>query len=45
MGDYGLAMVSIENNEAILLATKFNVLEMNLGSIEEVQDTECQVTH
>ncbi|MCF9045674.1 CDP-diacylglycerol diphosphatase [Acinetobacter nectaris] len=44
MGDYGLAMVSVENNEVILLATKFNVLEMNLGSIEEVQDTECQVT-
>lgn len=45
MGRYGLGMVSISHGEAILLATRFNVNELNRGSIEEIQDTQCTLSH
>lgn len=44
MAEYGLAMVSITDTDMILLATKLDLTEKNLGSIEEIQDTFCQVT-
>lgn len=44
MAEYGLAMVSATDTDMIVLATKFDLTEKNLGSIEEIQDTFCQVT-
>ncbi|MBF7688915.1 CDP-diacylglycerol diphosphatase [Acinetobacter rathckeae] len=44
MAEYGLAMVSATDTDMILLATKLDLTEKNLGSIEEIQDTFCQVT-
>lgn len=45
MGDYGLAVVSVQNDEAILLASKAKLLEGNEGSVEEIQDTHCTVNN
>lgn len=44
MAEYGLAMVSAQDDEILLLATKLDVEDANFGSIEEVQDTFCAVT-
>lgn len=41
--NYGLAMVSAERGDIILLATEVNLLEWNFGSAEEIQDTHCIV--
>ncbi|WP_171494438.1 CDP-diacylglycerol diphosphatase [Acinetobacter brisouii] len=45
MEKYGLGMVSISQGEAILLATQLDLTELNKGSIEEIQDTHCTITH
>ncbi|KAA8732111.1 CDP-diacylglycerol diphosphatase [Acinetobacter qingfengensis] len=44
MAHYGIAMVSIDQKNVILLATRENQTENNLGSIEEIQDTHCKIT-
>ncbi|MBF7686264.1 CDP-diacylglycerol diphosphatase [Acinetobacter sp. B10A] len=44
MAEYGLGMVSATGTDIILLATRFDLTEKNLGSIEEIQDTFCEVT-
>lgn len=43
LSNYGLAMVSAEDGDIILLATEINLLEWNFGSIEEIQDTYCLI--
>jgi CDP-diacylglycerol pyrophosphatase len=41
IGDYGLALVTLKDGGLALLATRFNVLKLDLGSAEKIQDHTC----
>lgn len=43
MGKYGLAMTSLPNGDFLLLATKRDLTDLNLASIESIQDHSCSV--
>lgn len=43
MGQYGLAMIALPDGHFLLLATKRNLLTLNLASIEEIQDHSCKI--
>ncbi|AKA38822.1 CDP-diacylglycerol diphosphatase [Yersinia ruckeri] len=43
MGKYGLAMTALPNGEFLLLATKRNLPQRHLASIEEIQDHSCSI--
>lgn len=42
MGKFGLAMTISRSGDFILLATRRNMLDLNLGSAEELQDQDCR---
>jgi len=41
MGHYGIAMVSLNGGDFLLLATQRDVLQLNQASAEEIQDHQC----
>lgn len=43
MGDYGLAMVSLQGGDFLLLANKRDLLKLNNASTEELQDHKCAI--
>lgn len=43
MGDYGLALTTLQSGELALLAVKKDLLKANTGSAEELQDHSCQI--
>lgn len=43
IGDYGLALTVNAQGEIILLATRLNLLSLDLGSASEIQDHQCAV--
>lgn len=43
MGDYGLALTTLQNGTLVLLAVKKDLLKANTGSAEELQDHRCQI--
>lgn len=43
MGDYGLALTTLNNGQQVLLAVKKDLLKANTGSAEELQDHSCKI--
>lgn len=43
MGDYGLALTTLQNGKLVLLAVKKDLLKANTGSAEELQDHSCKI--
>lgn len=42
IGNYGLAVSFLRDGSAVALATRFDLLSLNLGSAGEIQDYSCQ---
>ncbi|MEY0973047.1 CDP-diacylglycerol diphosphatase [Providencia huaxiensis] len=43
MGNYGLAMVQLKDDSKVLLANRFSIWDLNLGSAGELLDYQCLV--
>jgi len=43
MGHFGMAMVSLQGGDFLLLASERNLLKLNNASTEEIQDHDCKV--
>lgn len=43
MGHFGMAMVSLQNGDFLLLASERNLLKLNNASAEEIQDHKCML--
>lgn len=43
IGNYGLAVSFLRDGSAVVLATRFDLLSLNLGSAGELQDYSCQM--
>lgn len=43
MGNFGMAMVNLQQGDFLLLASQRNLLQLNNASTEEIQDHQCQL--